>query len=554
MKIASSAKNLITEVTTHWKKPKEGEHVSYKEFLYLVLGIGNSMVAASAGYNLSFTAGCMFVGAIYGLKMLDFAMLGIVNLLMNYLFSPINMIITDNLGSPPKKTMHLINWANLAFLVLGIGCFFIPQQYFESFMPALPQVVGSKFLIQVFTTYYNILVLKKLSPKFGKYRSWIIANMLPYIISLFLLVWFPYNTLEYHEKFWVMHLFFSFWGCFASCFSQTTNMQNVISPSTTERTKIMSYGSFLWSLFPSIYNVIFPVLAAVAGGMTSINTYRIVVPAIVILFGPMSLFLVFGVKDRVIQETQHKPQIDMKKGFKAVLKNKYLWITNISTWMTNFSAGSINIINMAVIYSMRQDWVMGITSTIIGTASVPGMLLAPFLIGKLGKKKIVLVGKYITVLCSFLTAAGVYMDSLIVIILSTYLTSLFNSLVSIATTAINADIWDYQQYISGERLDSCMGIFGYLSAPITTLGAMVVPYLYGLVGFTSDWNILYDPSLRTSVFIITVAIGAVTGLLATVPYHFYDFTEEKHKKMMEELKVRAEKKEHETQVAIEETV
>lgn len=103
MKIASSAKNLITEVTTHWKKPKEGEHVSYKEFLYLVLGIGNSMVAASAGYNLSFTAGCMFVGAIYGLKMLDFAMLGIVNLLMNYLFSPINMIITDNLGSPPKK-------------------------------------------------------------------------------------------------------------------------------------------------------------------------------------------------------------------------------------------------------------------------------------------------------------------------------------------------------------------------------------------------------------------------------------------------------------------
>ena len=429
MKIASSAKNLITEVTTHWKKPKEGEHVSYKEFLYLVLGIGNSMVAASAGYNLSFTAGCMFVGAIYGLKMLDFAMLGIVTLLMNYLFSPINMIITDNLGSPPKKTMHLINWANLAFLVLGIGCFFIPQQYFESFMPALPQVVGSKFLIQVFTTYYNMFVLKKLSPKFGKYRSWIIANMLPYIISLFLLVWFPYNTLEYHEKFWVMHLFFSFWGCFASCFSQTINMQNVISPSTTERTKIMSYGSFLWSLFPSIYNVIFPVLAAVAGGMTSINTYRIVVPAIVILFGPMSLFLVFGVKDRVIQETQHKPQIDMKKGFKAVLKNKYLWITNISAWMTNFSAGSINIINMAVIYSMRQDWVMGITSTIIGTASVPGMLLAPFLIGKLGKKKIVLAGKDITGLCSFLTAAGVYMDSLIVIILSTKLTKLLNSLV-----------------------------------------------------------------------------------------------------------------------------
>lgn len=554
MKIVQGAKNLITEVTTHWKKPKEGEYVSYKEFLYLVIGNGTSMVASWTGSNLSFSAGCMFVGAIYGLKMLDFAMLGIVNLVMNYLFSPINMIITDNLGTPPKKTMRLINWASLAFLVLGIGCFFIPQEYFEGFMPALPQVVGSKFLIQVFSTYYNIIVLKKLSPKFGKYRSWIIANMLPYILSILLLTWFPYNTLEYHDKFWVMHLFFSFWNCFVSCFNQTTNMQNVISPNTTERTKIMSYGSFLWSLFPSISNVLYPVLAAVAGGMTNINTYRIVVPAIVIAFGPFSLFLVFGVKDRVIQETQHKPQIDMKKGFKEVLKNKYLWITNISSWVTTFSTGAVNIVNMVVIYSMRQDWVMGITATILGTASVPGMLLAPSLIGKFGKKRIVLVAKYASVLCSLLTAAGVYMDSLIIIIASTYISSLFTSLASISTTAMNADIWDYQQYMSGERLDSCMGIFAYLSAPITTVGAMVVPYLYGLVGFTSDWNILYDPSLRTSVFIITVAIEAVTGLLATVPYHFYDFTEENHKKMMEELKARAEEKEHETQAAIEETV
>lgn len=146
------------------EKPKEGEYVSYKEFLYLVIGNGTSMVASWTGSNLSFSAGCMFVGAIYGLKMLDFAMLGIVNLVMNYLFSPINMIITDNLGTPPKKTMRLINWASLAFLVLGIGCFFIPQEYFEGFMPALPQVVGSKFLIQVFSTYYNIIVLKNFLP------------------------------------------------------------------------------------------------------------------------------------------------------------------------------------------------------------------------------------------------------------------------------------------------------------------------------------------------------------------------------------------------------
>ena len=68
---------------------------------------------------------------------------------------------------------------------------------------------------------------------------------------------------------------------------------------------------------------------------------------------------------------------------------------------------------------------------------------------------------------------------------------------------------------------------------------MLVPYLYGLVGFTSDWNILYDSAIRTEVFLITVVVSAVAGLLATIPYHFYDFTEKRHEQIMDELRDRA---------------
>lgn len=545
MKVINAAKSLITDVRTHWKKPREGEYVPYKEWVYLILGYGGSTCAASAGYNLSFSAGCMFVGAIYGLKMMDFAMMGIVNMVLNYLFQPINMIITDNLGAPPKKTMRLINWASLAFLVLGIGCFFIPQQYFEGFMPAFPQVLGTKFLIQVFSSYYNILVMRKLCPKFGKYRVWIIANTIPYILSLMLLVWFPYNQLEYHDKFWVMNLFFAVWGCFGSCFAQQTNMTNIVSPNSNERMKIMSYGSFAWSLFPSIYNIVWPILAALTGGFAALNTYRIAVPLIVIIFAPMAFFLAFGVKDRVVQEAEHKPQVDMKKGFKEVLRNKYLWINNISSWATSFSAGVVTILNIAIIYSMRQDWAMSITSTILGTASVPGMFIAPILIKRFDKKRVVLVCKYASVLCSLLTMGAVYMDSLVLIVVATYISTLFGSVVSIAQSVMNADIWDYQQYISGERLDGCMGIFGYLATPITTLSAMVVPAIYGAIGFTSDWDILYDATIRTQVLVVTVVISLVTGLLAIVPYHFYDLTSEKHQKIIAELEVRAHIKEAE---------
>lgn len=540
------AKTMVTDVGKYWNQPKQGEYVSYKEFTRFVVGSIGSCMAGSAGGQLAFNATCLFVGAIYGLKMMDFVMLGFVGMVLTYLFQPINMIITDNLGRPPKKTMRLIHWANLAFTVVGIACFFVPQKYFEGFMPAFPQVLGTKFLVQMFFSYWNIGVMRKLSPKFGKYRCWVIANILPSSLTLILLTWFPYNTLDYHTKFWVMNLFFAIWGGFGNCYGQTPNLQNVISPNTEERAKIISIGQMLYSIGYSIFNLLFPILATLAGGMTNLNTYKWVVPAFAIISGPITLFLAFGVKERVIQEEDHKPQVSILKGSKEVFRNKYLWITNISAWLGSFSAGLINITNMLIIYSMRQDWFIGILGTILGTAWTPGMLLAPILIKKFGKRNLVLFGRYTKVISSLLTVLGVYMNSFVLIVVSTYISTMLDAVVSIANTAMNADIWDYQQYISGERLDGCMGIFQFISAPVTTFTALFVPFLYGLVGFTSDWNILYDDPIRTSVLLITTIVGAVANIVGVIPYHFYDLTEDKHKKIIEELKKRAHRTDTET--------
>ena len=548
-KTVGMVKNFATDIKDHWKTPKEGEYVSYKEFGNFILGAGISSM--SAGGNLSFTAGCLFVGAIYGIKMMDFAMLGIVGMILNYLFQPFGMIMTDNLGDPPKKTMRTIHLANLVFTIVGVACFFVPQKYFENFMPALPQIVGTKFLIHVAGIYYHRITMKLFSKKFGKYRSWIVAGLVPYIAAMMFLVWFPFGKLDYSTKFWVMHLVFSFWGIFGGCLGQQNNLQNVMSPNTNERAKIMSYGSFAYSLFPSITNVVFPACAALVGGMTDIRTYRIIIPIFVILFAPSTLFLAFGVKDRVVQEHDHKPQVDMKKGFREVLRNKYLWINNISGWLGAIGAGAINVINMLIIYQLRQDWVLGLMATLLGTAYTPGMLLAPLLLKKFGKKSLVLACKYSMVICSILSVLGVYMNSLIIIIASTYISTMFASLSAIVFGTMNADIWDYQQYISGERLDGCMGIFGYLSTPITTFAGLFIPTLYGMIGFTSDWNILYDAGLRNKVFLVTLSVGVVTGLLSTIPYHFYDLTEEKHKGIVEKLRVIAEEKENHTEKVTE---
>ena len=100
------------------------------------------------------------------------------------------------------------------------------------------------------------------------------------------------------------------------------------------------------------------------------------------------------------------------------------------------------------------------------------------------------------------------------------------------------DIWDYQQYISNERFEGFMGSIGMLTSPLGPFMALLVPAVYAGMGFTSDWTVLYDPIIRNKIFIFTIVLSVVVSLITVIPMHFYDLTEDKHRKIIEELKER----------------
>jgi len=94
-----------------------------------------------------------------------------------------------------------------------------------------------------------------------------------------------------------------------------------------------------------------------------------------------------------------------------------------------------------------------------------------------------------------------------------------------------------------------MDIFGMITQPFTALLAVIVPALYATAGFTSDWNILYDPVLRSRIFLITVIVSTVANLLAVIPWHFYDLTNEKFDAVTQALRERAEAKNSEREAS-----
>lgn len=530
------------DVKTYWNVPREGEYVSNKEFMYFILGAGGCQSAAGGEQYLYFSAGCFFVGAIYGLAMQDFVRLGFVYMILGYFFAPIDMLVMDNLGKVPHKTMRAVNRVAAGYAVFGIACMFVPQRYFEFIMPALPQVIGSKFILSVVNIYFKRWVLRRFAPKYGKYKPWIFVNWPFFVVTSVMLVYFPYNNFAYHNKFWIMGFLFQLWWLFSNYNDQHGAIENVISPNTLERTRIMSIGSLIYNLFPSIVGIILPVAVAATGGFTVLRSFQTSILFTMLLFSPMCLFLAFKVQDRVIIDFDREPNIDFMRGIKAVFHNKYLWIRTASSVLNGFSQGLININTIMVIYMLRKDWMFGLLHAILGTTNIPAYLTARYFIQRFGKKKVWLTARYFAVFTSAFSVVAVLMNSLVLLIIVNYISGVINQYQNIADRGMTPDIWDYQQYISNERFEGFMGSIGMLTAPLGPFMALLVPTVYAGMGFTSDWTVLYDPIIRNKIFIFTIVLSVVVSLITVIPMHFYDLTEDKHRDIIKELHRREEER------------
>ena len=130
--------------------------------------------------------------------------------------------------------------------------------------------------------------------------------------------------------------------------------------------------------------------------------------------------------------------------------------------------------------------------------------------------------------------------NIILFFISSYVANIINSTSIMCRRAMGPDIWDYQQWLSGKRLEVSAGVFGLIFTPFNTMIAMTIPAVYAVMGFTSDWDVLYNDAFRNKIFLVSIAIVLASTILSIIPFLFYDLTEEKHRKIIEDLKQRAE--------------
>lgn len=535
MKLKNKILGLLSNLKTYWSKPMDGRYMPFKEIAaYSGGGIGAYMI-------ITIGSAC-----ILGMG---------------------NTLISSTLGVDPND-MYIM-------YVVAV-------------------------VLNVFLTGIRANIIDNTRNKAGKYRPYIVSMAIPTAICSVAMVWMPYDKLAdllpdgtlFGESYGyilkcaiimtlniLLHFFYYFF------YDGYENLIHVLSPNTQERADVASIKSVVYSLAPTIVNLLTPIIAknVFNTNTTDIRVYRLIYPILAVGGILLCMVVYKNTEEKIVQARTHIQKIRFIDALREVAKNKYFWIISLAGWLGFLESAFLNIMNWLYNYGGACTGnAYGIITTVYGNASLWGMLLAPFCIRKWGKKAVLIatnVFNVVFILLMLPTTLKLNGATIWLVLGCMYLNAFMGSFAHILNPAIQADIRDYQQYKTGERIDGMFSAVATIGTVITLVTSAVLPAIYERGGITKEnakivtsdpeilnrvlgdgrtvgellaeqlangqnnyenaYSALYDPDILMSLLRVLIIFSVFGAVMNIVPYFWYDFNEQKQKSVIRVLKIRA---------------
>ena len=562
--LVSKAKGLFNEIKTHWNTPAEGKYVPYKEYKDIFIAVGSNYTGAKTLEYIFFGVGCYLMMYHYKLPYLTYSIIGIINMPLNYIWSLIWWYVCDNLANLPKKTEYKLYALYISLIAIGLGLIigdvskiFNPTGELVTYMNGLEglnassvfKILGTHILYSGWVGARNIFWRKILVPKFGRYKYSLYCDYIPKCIMVILIGWLPiYNIPDVVTRVWVANLLFAVYNVFGfgNCLETCTQS---ISPNLDERIMVRSYPIKFSHIFNGIMGFIIPIIiGTLRYEWADINVFRFVIPAIFIISSTLTMVFAGRVTERIPQPPiEKKVHIKFWDGIFGVLHNKYRWINTIVGLIDALGNGMLAFTTVLYLYTFRLSGLSyALIVALVSFAGTPPDLFTPYFLKKFSYKQIMIfyqltraIGNAIVIVTILLAGDNLVLCGTICII-ALFLMEMTKTVPTSASHDMNVRINDYQMYLSGERLESFSGIFGWFTGPITSFISLIIPLMLLNFGFNSNWDVLFIDESRVNIVIIPMVIDVVGYLLMTIPYIFWDYDAKKQNEVMEVLKRRAE--------------
>lgn len=564
--LKQKASGLISEFRDHWNTPAPGKYVPYKEYISIFLAVGGNYSAQHLLGMLSFGTGCYLVAYYYEIPLLTFSTINAFFIVSGYLWSILNMGIDANLGILPKKTEKRYFALYLSVAALGL-IMLIPDltkiipfpedfvYYMNTKWPGLNlysilKIIGIHLVVSGWGGFRCIIIKKKLIPKLGRYKIFAYSNIVQCLIMVILICELPLYEEPLIDRVWKLYVLFQIFGMLGFTGSPQQIADN-ISPNGHERMLIRCYPVKLSHILRSIMTMVIPTVSGMffVNGIRDRGTFQYIIP---IALGVSVLMMYSGLGK--IKERIPAPPLETKKYYSfwdcidGITKNKYLWIKQASALLDSLGNGMIGIGQIMLIYTWRETgFFFALAENAIAFVGNPGAFLAPWIRKRfqfktlfIFKQMIMFVSSGVFIL-AFLFLGDSPMLCGLVLFIGICARDALKSAIELASQDMDIRISDYQMYISGERFEAYQGVVGWFTGPLSALISLIIPLMFYRVGFTSDWDILFVSDIRVKCMIIGLGFDMAGYLLMSLPYlFFWDYTDEKHARIMEELKKRAE--------------
>lgn len=564
-KLGTKVKGLAKEIKTHWKTPAPGKYVPYKEYGSILLGVGSNYVGQKTLEYLTFAASCYLMMYHYKLPYLTFSIISLINMPLNYIWTLIGWVINDNLGFLPKKTERKFNI--LYFSLIGIGIYMIvgdfsaildPSNRLVAYLNGLEgisaasaiKILGTHILWNGWAGARNIFWRKKLIPKFGRYKYSLYCDFIPKIIMVFLLGWLPFYTTitDVTTRVWVANLLFSIYNLFGFNNNLETCAQNC-SPNVRERIFVRTYPIKLSHFAQSILAILLPVFIGMCKDeWADIAVFKYIIPITFTISAVLTIVFAGQVKERIPQPPlEKKVNINFWDGMFGVMRNKYKWIQTIVGLLDSLGNGMLAFTTVLYLYTFRLSGLAySLIVALVSFAGTPPDFFTPYFIKRFSYKQIMIFYQlsravcYTVIVCCYLFCGEnlVLCGTLSVVML--FITEMFQTVPKSVSHDMDVRVNDYQMYLSGERLESFSGVFGWFTGPIVSFVGLIIPVLLLKYGFNSNWDVLFIDSSRIKIIVVPIIFDIVGYLLMTIPYLFWDYDDDKQNKVMEVLRRREE--------------
>lgn len=498
-------KTLFSKLKGNWKTPPKGYFVSYKEFLYFALGQGSNSflgvimgwtaVAISTPMMISYfkiSTGFVFVSGIAG------SIIGLIR-------APLLSMIIDNSNSKRGKFKPFLPVS----AILTAICF--------SVIPFIPE-------------------------------AWIERNVLSFSVPSIPILGVSASQVDISLGVLVMFALIQTGSFFSTLLAQClVGIEQVITPVSQERANIGALKGLVANLPSSIVNIIIPLVAGIIfassdNPMNNIALYRGAFPICSVLGVVFVFFIYFGVEERTVVDKEFTSRVKFFEGAKVLFLNKYFWIITIYNIIVAVR-GNINMYLWICNYAIggqKGAFALTICNIVLNNALIPGMLVGPFIIKRLGKRKVMLISSVGFTVMAFLQLFTI--SSPYLMLVAIFMQNLFQGLYYVVGI-MTPDVLDYIQYKTGKRLE---GFWQNSNAFVTTIcgfftsALMPIFMSIGGIGFGDNVDVaLKDKAIMTSTFESVTWLGIIASVLCIIPFVFYNLTERKHEDYIKALKIRA---------------